>query len=52
MTLSTEQLHPVRILKHLRIPMADGVELDADLYLPETPGQYPAIFDYYPYRKR
>lgn len=51
MTLNTAQLHPVRILKHLRIRMADGVELDADLYLPETPGQYPAIFDYYPYRK-
>jgi putative CocE/NonD family hydrolase len=31
--------------------MSDGVELDAHLYLPDAPGQFPAVFDYYPYRK-
>ena len=49
-------LHPVRIVRHVRIPMSDGVELDADLYLPDVTGtdragQFPAVFDYYPYRK-
>lgn len=41
----------VRIVKHVRIPMADGIELDANLYMPDVEGQFPAVFDYYPYRK-
>jgi putative CocE/NonD family hydrolase len=44
-------LYPVRVIRHVRIPMSDGVELDAHLYLPDAPGQFPAVFDYYPYRK-
>jgi putative CocE/NonD family hydrolase len=31
--------------------MADGVELDANLYMPAAEGKFPAVFDYYPYRK-
>ena len=33
------------------IPMADGVRLAATLYLPETPGPWPALLEAYPYRK-
>ncbi|MBX3014244.1 MAG: CocE/NonD family hydrolase, partial [Caldilineaceae bacterium] len=43
--------YPVRVIKHVRIPMTDGVELDANLYLPDAEGPFPAVFDYYPYRK-
>jgi uncharacterized protein len=52
MTAHTEQsLYPVRVMKHVRIPMADGLELDANLYMPAVEGKFPAVFDYYPYRK-
>ena len=50
-TQEIQNLHTVKLHKHLRIPMTDGVELDAHLFLPEEPGQFPAVFDYYPYRK-
>src|SRR5688572_26762020 len=50
-TSSSRQLYDVRVVRHARIPMSDGVELDAHLYMPDAPGQYPAVFDYYPYRK-
>lgn len=33
------------------IPMGDGVRLAATLYLPDTPGPWPAILEAYPYRK-
>ena len=48
---SPNALYQVRVLRHVRIPMPDGVELDAHLYLPDAPGPFPAVFDYYPYRK-
>jgi putative CocE/NonD family hydrolase len=50
-TLAAQRLHAVRVLRHQRIPMSDGVELDAHLFLPEADGPFPAVFDYYPYRK-
>ncbi len=46
-----DELYGVRVIRHVRIPMSDGVELDAHLYMPDAPGQFPAVFDYYPYRK-
>ena len=33
------------------IPMADGVRLSARLFLPETPGPWPALLEALPYRK-
>jgi putative CocE/NonD family hydrolase len=42
---------PVRVEKHVRIPMPDGVHLCADMVIPDAPGPFPAVFDYYPYRK-
>ncbi len=57
-TMNSQNLHAVRVVKHVRIPMSDGVELDANLYLPEplttdvdATQKFPAVFDYYPYRK-
>src|SRR3954469_4392368 len=46
-----DELYAVRVMRHVRIAMADGVELDAHLYMPDAPGPFPAVFDYYPYRK-
>ena len=43
--------YAVRTIKHLRIPMPDGICLVGDLYLPECDGRFPVVFDYYPYRK-
>ncbi|MDX1687349.1 MAG: CocE/NonD family hydrolase [Candidatus Promineifilaceae bacterium] len=41
----------VRVVRHLPIPMADGVHLSATMVIPEGEGPFPAVFDYYPYRK-
>jgi hypothetical protein len=43
---------PVRT-EHVRIPMDDGIELAATLYLPEAPGEgpFPAVLESIPYRK-
>ncbi len=31
--------------------MSDGTSLAADAFFPDAPGQFPVVFDYYPYRK-
>src|SRR5699024_4417181 len=43
---------PVRIIKHTRIPLSDGVELAARVWLPEDLGDnaVPAVLEYIPYR--
>ena len=44
--------HAVKVVRNVRIGMADGVTLAADLYMPETPGfRGPAIIEYTPYHK-
>ena len=45
--------YPIRIVRNIEIPMADGVRLGAALYLPDAPndGPFPAIVEYHPYRK-
>src|SRR5262245_57201043 len=47
----SQPLYDVEFVKHIRIPMHDGVELDASLYRPQGEGPFPVVFDYYPYRK-
>jgi uncharacterized protein len=37
--------------RNLLVPLGDGTTLAADLYLPETPGPYPTLISFYPYRK-
>jgi len=52
--MATEGPQPqysVRVVRHVKIPMPDGTQLDAHMMLPDAPGRYPAVFDYYPYRK-
>jgi len=46
-----QDVYDVRIRRHARIPMNDGTELDAHLFMPDANGPFPAVFDYYPYRK-
>jgi uncharacterized protein len=41
----------VKVLRDVRIPMRDGVNLAANLYLPEREGRYPGVFSFYPYLK-
>src|SRR3954452_13095195 len=49
--LESATRYAVRRQRNLRIPMADGVTLAADLFLPDTPGRYPVVMEYLPYRK-
>lgn len=41
--------HDVRILRHQAVPMQDGVNLYADVYLPREEGKYPTIVVRTPY---
>ncbi|HMN29604.1 MAG TPA: CocE/NonD family hydrolase, partial [Caldilineaceae bacterium] len=51
MNTTDSALLPVRVVEHVRIPMSDGVALDATLHMPEVDGPLPAVFEYLPYRK-
>ena len=44
--------YPVRS-EHVRVPMDDGIDLAATLYLPDAPGDgpFPAVLESIPYRK-
>ena len=44
-----QSLLDVRVQRDVRVPMRDGVSLSADLYLPETEQQVPAIVVRSPY---
>ena len=35
--------HQIRRIIHVPVPMRDGVNLSADLYLPPAPGPFPAV---------
>lgn len=47
----SQSRYATRIVKHVSIPMSDGVLLSADAVMPDADGQFPVLFDYYPYRK-
>lgn len=49
--MSQEQRYNVRVERNLLIPLSDGAQLAADLYMPDAPGQYPALVSFYPYHK-
>jgi putative CocE/NonD family hydrolase len=49
--VEADALHECCVVKNVLIPMSDGVTLAADLVVPDAPGRFPAVFDYYPYRK-
>lgn len=54
MEIITEFAHKVREIEHCLIPLSDGTQLAARIWLPETVGEhaFPAILEYLPYRKR
>ncbi|MBM4409262.1 MAG: CocE/NonD family hydrolase [Chloroflexi bacterium] len=54
--MTVDATSAVHVIRHVVLPMADGVTLSADLYLPHADAlagrrRYPVAFDYYPYRK-
>jgi len=48
---TSQSEYDVKVVRHVRIPMSDGKELAAHMFMPDAPGRFPAVFDYYPYRK-
>jgi putative CocE/NonD family hydrolase len=47
----SEKQYEVRLRRNVLMPLPGGVELAADLYLPDAPGPFPALVSFYPYRK-
>jgi putative CocE/NonD family hydrolase len=45
----TISLEKIRIIRHQAITMRDGIRLFGDVYLPDTPGQYPTLVTRTPY---
>jgi len=41
----------LKAARNIRIPMPDGVQLAANLLLPDTGGPFPAVFSFTPYHK-
>ena len=48
----TEFPFKVRVTETIFVPLPDGTRLAAKLWQPDAPGQFPAILEYLPYRKR
>lgn len=54
---ASQPIHGVAVLRDVRIPVSDGLELSANLWLPEPladgtgPQTFPAILEMLPYRK-
>ncbi|GAB2834490.1 CocE/NonD family hydrolase [Streptomyces daliensis] len=49
---SARRDHPVRVLRHVWIPLEDGTRLAARVWLPaDATGPVPAVLEYIPYRK-
>ncbi|MCC6306630.1 MAG: CocE/NonD family hydrolase [Rhodobacteraceae bacterium] len=51
---SAGTIRPIRIIRHARIPLSDGIVLSAQIWLPvdAEADPVPAILEYLPYRKR
>ncbi len=47
-----EDVHTVRVERGVRVPMRDGVTLEADVYRPAFDGELPAVVMRVPYDKR
>lgn len=47
----SQPTHNVKVVKNVLITMDDGVLIAADLFMPDSPGTFPAIVESYPYRK-
>ena len=47
--IKSEPIYGVRILRDVKVPMRDGVKLSVNIFLPETEGRFPVIFERMPY---
>ena len=43
--------YDVKIIPNIYIPTRNGTKIAAELYMPDSEGKFPVVFDYYPYRK-
>jgi predicted acyl esterase len=41
----SQPVHEVVVDRHVKVPMRDGVRLDATVWRPEQPGRYPVIVE-------
>ena len=48
---TSERKYKVVVERHIKIPMSDGVELDADIFRPDSDEKFPAIFGFHPYNQ-
>ena len=46
-----EELNKIKVMWDQRVPMRDGVELSADIFLPKGGGRYPTLLMRNPYTK-
>ena len=49
--MDDSELLDVKVQRNVLIPLSDGVNLAADLFLPESAGRVPCLVSYYPYHK-
>ena len=47
----TTPRYDVKIIPNVYVPTQDGTRIAVELYMPDAEGKFPAVFDYYPYRK-
>lgn len=47
--IKSEPIYGFRILRDVKVPMRDGVKLSANVFLPDTEGRFPVIFERMPY---
>jgi uncharacterized protein len=45
----SEPIHDLRILRDVKVPMRDGVKLSVNIFLPDTEGRFPVVFERMPY---
>jgi uncharacterized protein len=45
----SEPVYGIRLLRDVKVPMRDGVRLSVNLFLPDTGGRFPVIFQRMPY---
>ncbi len=43
--------YPVKVHTGIRVAMRDGVELNVRITRPDTPGRFPGVMEYHPYRR-
>ncbi|MBI3091168.1 MAG: CocE/NonD family hydrolase [Candidatus Tectomicrobia bacterium] len=48
---TSERAYGVVVERSVKIPMSDGIELDADIFRPDAAGPFPAILGYHPYNQ-